>query len=573
MSKDQLVGIKIDFHASSYNLGSFSNSALKNDVQYYIPTTYRPDRESTNSNSGKGNYIESTEEFRISSDLSRNAQLLIANNFQIETTIEFTSDGLHYLYSDNTTSDVTHLNIQASTTSKNLEIFYGTTLCLSFNYNFAINTKYNIVITYINSRYYLMVNGVECGKSTIEAAENLNSLFQDVTIYQCFYSYKYNANLANGFIGNIYDLIYSFDNKYVHRSINGYSLVNNHLLSNLSFSNTLDIERKNEPSITWDYENVNFGADKIIFDITPMSANIPSKDFKVEFTINDIELGIHNIAKIDNRYYIDYTVTGASPGSSYGSSYDIALYDSITNESSNIIVDTINDKNILKRIGNEISYSSGSNVINLNAEEKTEETTDIVLFDTFKGSIENDIKVYDGDYNDAEFVNNPITYDYVDIEIAEDEYCESRSFELGDYIIKGFIEGYRNHDYQIIQTNNNFVVAYGNDDFYYDGIEKRFLNDYSVLDVQTGILHKIFDRVMVKGSLQINVVSLLCDGSDYAIRLYRKTDNFFLGDYAIINGMCLIENLDCNTLYDCIIYDRSGIYEGRTLSSRVPTPL
>ena len=97
MSKEQLLGIKIDFHASSYNLGSFSNSTLKNDVQYYIPTTYRPDRESTNSNSGKGNYITSTEEFRISSDLSRNAQLLIANNSQIETTIEFAFDGLHYL--------------------------------------------------------------------------------------------------------------------------------------------------------------------------------------------------------------------------------------------------------------------------------------------------------------------------------------------------------------------------------------------------------------------------------------------------------------------------------------------
>lgn len=310
MSKEQSLGIKLDFHASSYTLGSFPQNNLKNDVQYVINQTFIPDRTSTNSNSGKGNYIASIEAFRIRSAAVRNAQLLITNNFQIETTIEFTSEGLHYLYSDNTSSNVTHLNIRASTSLKTLEILYNTTLCMTFNYDFVINKKYNIIISYINSRYYLMINGIECGKSTISAAQNLNSLFQNASIFQCFYSYKYSATSVNGFIGNVYDLICSFDSKYIHRSINGYNQLNDHLLSNLSYSTGLEIERKNEPSIVWSYENVSFAPNKITYDISPMSTNIPSKDFKIEFTISDIKLGIHNIAKIDNKYFIDYTVTG-----------------------------------------------------------------------------------------------------------------------------------------------------------------------------------------------------------------------------------------------------------------------
>jgi hypothetical protein len=76
---------------------------------------------------------------------------------------------------------------------------------------------------------------------------------------------------------------------------------------------------------------------------------------------------------------------------------------------------------------------------------------------------------------------------------------------------------------------------------------------------------------MDKGSLTLTVDASTCNTGNFAVKLFRRDTNRYIGTYDIVNGICTIPYLNKNKRYDAVLFDKNGVIESRTLSNRVPT--
>jgi len=187
------------------------------------------------------------------------------------------------------------------------------------------------------------------------------------------------------------------------------------------------------------------------------------------------------------------------------------------------------------------------------------------------------LTVYDVKPDDQFTYNIPsISQESLELEelSAYDDIEEYQVYDAGDYIIDGFTEGYPNAKYRIINKHNNIVLTSGVDRFYFDGINPLYIDDYVVSLYELGITYPIPKQKMKLGSLTYYMSAVnQCKDSNYCVRLVRRRDGYFIGEYDFTGDYCDIKNLDCNTAYDAILFDRSDRYESISMSNRIPKPV
>lgn len=154
------------------------------------------------------------------------------------------------------------------------------------------------------------------------------------------------------------------------------------------------------------------------------------------------------------------------------------------------------------------------------------------------------------------------------------------TLEVNDNIYKNqfyyytFKEGY-NEKYGLSLTNNfdKLSTTVKNvEDFTFNNLYKDILYKITSLDYYKTFVPK--DSLpMVKGYIYGNVDLNACgvDPNTTVIKVIRAYDNYYIGEYDVKNNQYRVDNLDYNTRYDIILYDKSRTIEQVVRSYVRPT--
>ena len=137
-----------------------------------------------------------------------------------------------------------------------------------------------------------------------------------------------------------------------------------------------------------------------------------------------------------------------------------------------------------------------------------------------------------------------------------------------------FKEGY--NDKYGLSLSNNFdkynTTVKDIEDFTFNNLYKDFLYKITSLDYYKTFVPK--DTLpMVKGYIYGNVDLNACgvDPNTTVIKVIRAYDNYYIGEYEVKNNQYRVDNLDYNTRYDIILYDKSRTIEQVVRSYVRPT--
>ena len=202
------------------------------------------------------------------------------------------------------------------------------------------------------------------------------------------------------------------------------------------------------------------------------------------------------------------------------------------------------------------------------------ELNELSLFTDFNAEAK-DIKTYNIAFEDEDTFsgNVPIHTQFGEIEDIDTVTDIFHVVDQGDFIVNGFFEG-RPEDsrYQIRNRFDYIVMHSDSGPFNYNGINKRYIDDYEIYLPVTNETMPIPTEPMIRGYITVSITPTECDGINFGVKVFRRSDNKLIGIYNFNNYICTIDNLDCNKRYDCIIFDQDVNLESRCLSNRTPIP-
>ncbi len=363
----------------------------------------------------------------------------------------------------------------------------------------------------------------------------------------------------------------------IHFKINGNVIFNtgtNTVLPNIIY--TLLIQRINNVfylylddilidtnSLSNDYCNFNFSSNTLIgkighsttenFNGTIYSIKVLRNTTDLSLLLNEEEINVEGATKeftLSNGEYSENVILDAETGS--------------------------NDTLIFKSSDDEVS--ANINGYNLFVPKVDTQGAEPILkaYHGFNGTIYN-MNVIDGDIppdatNIFEFEdkNHLLEREYPEVVILSDEQ-RFIVLDQGDFIVDGFIEGANNPSWSIYNKLTRTTLISGTGDYYYDGLDPLYVDDYVIINNETKTEHKINKVPMVKGIIEIYVPNKGCVDADFCIRLFRRSDSVFIGEYEINQEICVIGNLDCSKSYDAILFDRNTKLSSRVLDDRTPS--
>lgn len=207
---------------------------------------------------------------------------------------------------------------------------------------------------------------------------------------------------------------------------------------------------------------------------------------------------------------------------------------------------------------------------------KTTEVDNIKLFDGYTSQVK-DVHVYDiAMYDDDEFLGSGlIDTQYPELEIYDDsDIQELQVIDVGEYVIKGFIEGGVDRKYIIRNKVENFDLLKGSGDYYYDGIDERYIDDYEIYEIESKQRYPLYKHEMKKGFISGSVNLANCGlkkGQKLKVYCYRNDTQRLIGIYELDDyNRYEIPNLDVNSKYDIIFKDDSRKIENISSSYRTP---
>ena len=202
------------------------------------------------------------------------------------------------------------------------------------------------------------------------------------------------------------------------------------------------------------------------------------------------------------------------------------------------------------------------------------ELKELSLFTDFSAQAK-DIKTYNIAFEDEDTFsgNVPIHTQFGEIEEINTLSDEFIVVDQGDFIVNGFFEG-RPEDsrYQIRNRFDYIVMHSDSGPFNYNGINERYIDDYEIYLPDTKETMPIPTEPMIRGYITVSITLTECEGINFGVKVFRRSDNKLIGIYDFNNYICTINNLDCNKRYDCIIFDQDVNLESRCLSNRTPIP-
>lgn len=204
------------------------------------------------------------------------------------------------------------------------------------------------------------------------------------------------------------------------------------------------------------------------------------------------------------------------------------------------------------------------------------DTNDLYLFNEYKGNIK-DLRVYNKAFYDKDVFeyDGPYDTELGLIDTLDNEYDEYIMVDQGDYIIKGYFEGIAEaHKWRIYNSiNYNVLISGTSINYYYDGVDHLYKDDYKILDMVTNKTYDIVD-MGAPGSIKVFINSKVCTGSNFVIRAYRRDSGVFIGEYELDKTSdpyeCTIHNLDTTKTYDIMLFDKNNNIESRVMSNRSP---
>lgn len=205
---------------------------------------------------------------------------------------------------------------------------------------------------------------------------------------------------------------------------------------------------------------------------------------------------------------------------------------------------------------------------------KDDEVNNVKLFDGYIGDVK-DIRVYDTPfYDNDEFIGSElIDTQLPEVEIYEDDSDEILALDYGDYIIKGFIEGGENRKYAILNKVDQFELLRGSGDYYYNGIDELYFDDYEIYEVESKQRYPLYKHEMKKGYISgtVNIANCGVERQHIKAYCYRNDNHRFIGVYELDNNnRYLIPNLDVNSKYDIIFKDQNRKIEDISSTYRTP---
>lgn len=228
---------------------------------------------------------------------------------------------------------------------------------------------------------------------------------------------------------------------------------------------------------------------------------------------------------------------------------------------------TDNDKVTLKVDDNEVEIP------------KTTTISKIELFKDYTSQIK-DVRVYDIPLlqDDDEFIGSVlIDTQYPELEVLDDGE-ELQVIDVGNFVIKGFIEGGVGRNYIIRNKIENFELIKGTDDYFYDGIDERYIDNYEIYEVESKQSYPLPKHVMERGVISGVVDTARCSGSSGKIKpsdmtawCYSNKDQRLIGSYPVsVDGTYSIPNLDVHSRYDIVFKHNNRLIENISSSYRKP---
>lgn len=239
--------------------------------------------------------------------------------------------------------------------------------------------------------------------------------------------------------------------------------------------------------------------------------------------------------------------------------------------------DTITEKSIqIVKDTNKVTAIIDDEILEVPATAGNVDTNDLYLFNEYKGNIK-DLRVYNKAFYDKDVFeyDGPYDTELGLIDTLDNEYDEYIMVDQGNYIIKGYFEGIAEpHKWRIYNSINHDVLISGTSiNYYYDGVDHLYKDDYKILDMVTNKTYDIVD-MGPPGSIKVFINSKVCTDSNFVIRAYRRDSGVFIGEYELDKTMdtyeCTIHNLDTTKKYDIMLFDKNNNIESRMMSDRSP---
>lgn len=180
----------------------------------------------------------------------------------------------------------------------------------------------------------------------------------------------------------------------------------------------------------------------------------------------------------------------------------------------------------------------------------------VKLFDNFRGDIK-DLIVYE----DVAFLDKDefLGSEWDDIEYPEiemtDDVEELQIYDIGDYILKGFIEGYLDKEYSIYNKDMNYTLISGVEDYELE-IDESTIDDLEIHanDQRYPVNKTEMIKGFISGTVNLKACNVLPKNMD--VYCYRSDTFRHIGTYPVDeNGAYTIPNLDTNSRYDIVFRD------------------
>lgn len=368
----------------------------------------------------------------------------------------------------------------------------------------------------------------------------------------------------------------SFDNRiYIHTQFNGtYYYIASSNSININEINKLIVYRKNGiiniilndilSTDTFNYDlNFNINSNTYIGrrDISANNYWLKGTIYSIKVLRNTTDLSLledENTNVIVDETEVSYTLSNGFD--------EVSISKDTLNE--NFIQITKSDDKVVAIIDDEILEvpTTAGNV----------DTNDLYLFNEYKGNIK-DLRVYNKAFYDRDVFeyDGPYDTELGLIDTLDNEYDEYIMVDQGDYIIKGYFEGIAEpHKWRIYNSiNYNVLISGTSINYYYDGVDHLYKDDYKILDMVTNKTYDIVD-MGPPGSIKVFINSKVCTGSNFVIRAYRRDSGVFIGEYELDKTRdpyeCTVHNLDTTKTYDIMLFDKNNNVESRVMSNRSP---
>lgn len=196
--------------------------------------------------------------------------------------------------------------------------------------------------------------------------------------------------------------------------------------------------------------------------------------------------------------------------------------------------------------------------------------SNVELYKDYKGNIKN-INLYDIPIHEKDvFLGTELKdTEFGEISIEEDdEYYEIYN---GDYLIKGFIEGYTDRKFNIIYENS--IVFSGIEDYEYNNVNEIYIDEYFIHDLVTNEKYKVLTHEMIKGFISgtVNLKNCGVTSNNMEVFCYRSDNYRHIGTYSVDkDGKYVIPNLDVNSRYDIIFRDKTKKIKDQISNYRQP---